>query len=115
MPPSAAETTRGLRDRPLGKALILVAVLLVAVLVSRSCGSTDTAVSQEEAVAIAERQVSFEPNDVVIRLVKQGLGQHEVWLVGLGVKDAQGNFERATNVQVDANTGAVLVVQEVVG
>lgn len=93
--------------------MLLVLVLGAALLIARSCGKTDPKISQEQAVAIAEREVSFEPNDVRIRLQKRGLQQDEYWLVGLGVKRQDGTYERATNVLVDANTGAVTAVSEV--
>lgn len=90
-------------------------VLVAAVIVSRSCGSTETEVSQEQAIAIAKKQVSFEPNDVVIRLQKRGLSLREFWLVGLGIKRPDGSFEKATNVLIDADTGDVAGVRNAVG
>jgi hypothetical protein len=104
---------RGLRDTAWGKALILVVILAAALLVARSCGKTDPKVSQDQAVEIAKAEVSFEPNDVVIRFQKRGLTQDEYWLVGLGIKREDGTYERATNVLVDANSGAVAGVQAV--
>lgn len=108
-----SEARRGLRDTPWGKALILVVILVAAVLVARSCGKTDPKVSQDQAVEIARAEVPFEPNDVVIRFQKRGLTQDEYWLVGLGIKNADGTYERATNVLVDANSGEVAGVEPV--
>lgn len=93
--------------------MLLVLILGAALLVARSCGKTDPKISQDQAVAIAEREVSFEPNDVRIRLQKRGLQQNEFWLVGLGLKREDGSYVRATNILVDANTGAVAAVAEV--
>lgn len=104
---------RALRDTAWGKAVLLVLVLGAALLVARSCGKTDPKISQDQAVAIAEREVPFEPNDVRIRLQKRGLQQSEYWLVGLGVKREDGSYERATNILVDANTGTVAAVEDV--
>jgi hypothetical protein len=56
---SDGETARGLRDRPLGKIALFAAVLVAAVLVSRTCGATEADVSQDEAVEIARTQVDF--------------------------------------------------------
>ncbi len=88
-------------------------VLLAAVLVSKSCGKTDPDISQDQAIAIAERQVPFDPNKVVIRFQKRGVQQREYWLVGLGIIRSDGSYEKATNVLVDATTGEVADVQEV--
>jgi hypothetical protein len=102
---------QALRDRPLGKVLILVAALAAASLVSRSCGSTETQFSEDQAIAIAREQVSFTPNYVIVRLVKQGLRQDEFWLVGLAHRLEDGTLENATNVLVDADTGQVASVE----
>lgn len=90
-------------------------LLVAALLVARSCGKTDPEVSQDQAVEIAKREVSFEPNDVIVRLQKRGLTQDTYWLVGLGIKRADGSYERATSVLVDANTGEVAGVEPTIG
>lgn len=93
---------------------MLLAVLVLAVVVSRSCGATEAEVSQEQAVAIAKRQVDFEPTEVVVRFLKRGLNQRGFWLVGLSREAATGEREQATNVIVDAETGEVTSVQEAI-
>jgi Peptidase propeptide and YPEB domain len=110
--PSIDGTARELRDRPLGRFAILAAVLLAAFLVSRSCGETRTDVSQEQAVAIAKAQVDFEPDDVRIRLQKRGVVSKPFWLVGLGIKEADGSYSQAVNVLIDAETGSVEEVRQ---
>jgi hypothetical protein len=111
--PSVGDTARALRDTAWGKAVLLVLVLAAALLVARSCGKTDPKISQEQAVEIAKQEVSFEPNDVRVRFQKRGLRQGDYWLVGLGIKRANGTYERATNVLVDGNTGAVAAIADV--
>jgi uncharacterized membrane protein YkoI len=108
---TVGETARALRDRPLGRALILALVIVAAVLVARSCGKTETKVSKEQAIEIARQQVSFEPDQVNVRLLKRGFQSQEVWLVGLGQKRPDGTYVTATSVLVDANTGQVLEVR----
>jgi len=95
--------------------LVLAVVIAVALLVARGCGKTATAVSQEQAIAIAKQEVDFQPNDVRIRLYKRGFSQTEYWLVGLGLKDTNGTYVRATNVLVDGNTGEVAEVENTIG
>jgi hypothetical protein len=85
---------------------ILAAVLVAALLVARSCGATETAVSKDEAIEIARGEVDFTPDDVRVRLIKRGIQSQEFWLVGL----ARGQTE-AVNVVIDADTGAVAEVR----
>ena len=107
-------TARGLRDRPLGRILVLLAVLVLAVAVSRSCGATEAKISQDEAIAIAKREVDFEPNEVIVRFLKRGINQQTFWLVGLAREDAAGRREEATNVILSAETGQVTSVQDAI-
>jgi hypothetical protein len=108
--PGGAGTARGLRDRPIGKIAIVAAVLLAAVLVSKSCGKTEAKVTQNEAIAIAKRQVDYEPDcRPLVRLLKQGLQSHETWVVSLP-KVSGPDTLLVTLVRLDADTGAVLEI-----
>jgi hypothetical protein len=111
-PPTDDGRARGLRDRPLGKAALLLAVLLLAFLASRSCASRDTDVSQEEAVEIAREEVDFEPDRVSVRFVPRGVPSQPYWAVSLSTEDTEGRLERVTVVVVDARTGDVEEVRE---
>ena len=105
-------TARGLRDSALGKAAILVAVLIAALLVARSCGSRDTEVTSNEAAEIARGEVSFEPDQVVTRFVPRGIESRPTWAVSLSTLAAGGALERVTVVVVDARTGDVIEVHD---
>jgi len=109
---SAAGTARGLRDRPLGKALALLAVLVAALLVSRSCGSSPKDVSQERAVQIARQEVAFEPDRAQVRYVKRGLQSKGFWAVSLVTLRPNGSVDRSAVVVIDARTGDVAEVQK---
>jgi len=101
---------RGLRDRPLGKVAILVAVLAAAFLVSRGCASPGD-ISKEEAVEIAAKQrLGFEPECHQVRFGREGVNAAGVWRVSLWSLDAKGNFERVSVVVVDSRTGRVVRV-----
>jgi hypothetical protein len=106
-PSSDAGDRRGLRDRPLGRIAILLAVLLAAFAASRSCASPDTRISQEEAVAIAKKQIDYVPEKVQVRFLKRGFQSRSFWAVSLSTVGADGRLERVTVVVVDARSGAV--------
>ena len=110
-PSSGAGTARGLRDRPLGKVLALLAVLLAALLVSKSCGSSETQVGQQEAVQIAKHQVSFAPDRTQVRYVKRGLQSRGFWAVSLVTIRPDGTIGRSAVVLVDGDTGDVAEVR----
>ena len=111
MPSTDAGPKLALRDRPLGKALALLLVLVAALVVARSCGSSQGAVTKEEALEIARGEVSFEPEGVQIRSVPRGIPQRRVWAVSFYTGEATAP-ERFTIVQVDSETGEVVDIQE---
>lgn len=86
----------------------LVALLLVALLVSRSCGAADRQVSQERAVSIAREATPFEPDKVQVRLVQRGIPPRAVWAVSLYDVDVNGSPTRVNVVLVDGRTGEVV-------
>ena len=110
MSSSDAGPKPALRDRPLGKALALLAVLVAAFLSARSCGSSEGAISKDEALEIAREEVSFEPDGIQVRNVAQGIPQRRIWAVSLYTGEAI-SPERITVVQIDSETGEVLNVR----
>ncbi len=108
---TGADPKPALRDRPLGKALALLAVLVAAFLVARSCGSSQGAVSKEEALEIAREEVSFEPDGTQVRSVPRGIPQRRVWAVAFYTGEATAPV-RVTVVQVDSETGDIVDVRE---
>ena len=104
--------TRSLRDRPLGKVLALLVVLLVAFAASRSCASRSGEISREEAIEIARGEIAYEPERTQVRLVRQGFQSRPYWAVSLSTLDAAGRPDRITVVLVDARTRQVADVRE---
>jgi Peptidase propeptide and YPEB domain len=100
---------RGLRDRPLGRIAILVAVLTFAFLVARTCGSTQPDVSPDEAVEIARAEIDFEAPEYQIRNVPRGF-ERRAWIVDL-YTGAPRNPGRCAQVEIDAETGDVIRVR----
>ena len=102
--PADAEA-RDLRDRPLFRIAVLLAVLLVAFLVLKSCARQQNEVSQDEAVAIARMEIDFEPDKHQIRYLPQGVPPVYYWAVSFYTVDSRGNPARVQVVLVNATTG----------
>jgi len=99
--------TRPLRDRPLGRILMLILVLGAAALAARSCADSSPDVSKEAAIESAREIAAFEPEHVQVRFIRRGVPSHGYWAVSL----YQGPAQQPTRVQlvvVDANTGDVV-------
>ena len=105
--PSAAGTRNRLSDRLVGKILLFAAVLAAAFLVSKSCGSSENAVSQERAKEIARAAVDFEPDRVGVRYLKRGFQSRGFWAVSLARQNDAGQLVQTTVVVVDGQTGRI--------
>jgi hypothetical protein len=110
-PPAAPGPRRDLRDSPWGKLLLLVAVLLVALGVSRSCGSSRDDITREEAVALAIEEASFEPcaEEICrqVRFIQRGVPPVGYWGVVLSEHVVQGRPSRTESFLVNAASGEV--------
>ncbi len=106
MPSSDADSRRGLRDHPLGRVLILVAVLLAAAVVARSCSGGDANLTKEEAVEIARTVLIFDAESVQVRFLRQGVSSRAYWLVSFYDGEARDPI-RYQLVRVDAETGEI--------
>ena len=104
----APKAPRDLRDSRHFRVAAVGAVLLVALLVSRSCGASDRQVSQERAVSIAREATPFEPDKVQVRLVQRGIPPRAFWAVSLYDIDVNGSPTRVKVVLVDGRTGAIV-------
>ena len=89
---------------------MLALVLAAALVVARTCGSSQPSVTQEEAIAIAKGQVTFEPRAVQIRNVPRGIEGRRSWAVSLytGTIDRPGTCRV---VEIDAASGRVAQVR----
>lgn len=102
-----APSRRDLRDRPLGRILILLLVLAVAFVAARSCASRDTEIDADRAVEIATEEVDYEPERIMVRFTPRGAQSRPYWSVSLSTLDAAGNVEQVTVVLVNAQSGEV--------
>jgi hypothetical protein len=103
---------RGLRDHPLGKLLLLLLVLVAALVVARTCGSTGRQISQSQAIEIAKENAAFEPcpqqQCVQIRYIQRGIPPRGYWAVVLSDElDDQGQPNRIERFLIDVRTGDV--------
>jgi len=97
---------RDLRDNAYVRVAILVVLLFVAFLVTKSCARQQNEVSQDEAVAIAKEHVDFAPDDYQVKYLPQGVPPVYYWAVSLyTVKN--GHPDHVEVVLVNATTGAV--------
>jgi hypothetical protein len=103
----AGQAARDIRDRPLFRIALLVAVLLVAFAVTKSCARQQNDVSQDEAVAIAREQIDFEPDRHQIRYLPQGVPPVYYWAVNFQQLNDNGNVVRTEVVLVNADTGEI--------
>jgi hypothetical protein len=111
-PPAEPTPRRDLRDSIWGKLLLLGLVLVVAILVSQSCGSSAGDISQDEAVELAIDSASFEPcaEEVCrqVRFLQQGVPPVGYWAVVLSEEiGAQGQPTRVESFLVNASSGEV--------
>lgn len=111
-PPVQPAARRDLRDSFWGKVLLLCLVLLVALGVARSCGSSGDEISQGEAVELAVEAASFEPCPEEacrqVRYLQRGVPPVGYWGVVLSEElDAQGRPSRTESFLVNASTGEV--------
>ena len=110
--PSTWVEGRRARVRPTrGRILVLIALVVLAAVVARSCQQSQIRVTQQEAIAIADRQIDFKPRSTQIRMLRQGLNRKPFWFVSLsdpvGTAVNPQGFTRLVVVQIDANTGKV--------
>jgi hypothetical protein len=87
-------------------------LLLLTLVVARTCGSRHEQITQEEAVALATEAASFAPcrqeGCLLVRALNQGIPTRLVWIVGIANRlDADGEPVRFENFEIDAETGEV--------
>jgi hypothetical protein len=92
------------------RALVVVAVLVLAFVISRSSSEE---VTQEEAVAKATQLVDFVPEDTQVRFLRQGLDRHPFWVVSLSTPGRSlGIYADLAVARIDAETGEVVEFRE---
>ena len=89
--------------------LVMGTVLLVLAATGVLQADRNVEVSSEEAVEIARGTIDFQPENVQVRLVRQGIGLRPVWAVSLSIPlPNSSEFERLVTVEIDAGNGGVL-------
>jgi hypothetical protein len=87
----------------------------LALVVSQTCQKSQVRVTEEQAVARAEREIDFEPTRTQVRLLGQGINSKPHWIVSLSIPvssnpDTQ-EFRELAVVTIDANSGEVTQVK----
>ncbi len=120
---SLADAGNGSRTRRIGgwerptwpRVAVVAAVLLFAFFVVRPWQQDQVRVTQEQAIATAEDQVDFDPEQVQARFLRQDINRSPFWFISLSSVRGTGQNERFSDlavVRIDANTGQVMSVQE---
>jgi hypothetical protein len=88
---------------------VIAALLVLAFFVSRGCQQSQIRITKEQAIAIAEQKVDFEPEHTQIRFLRQGLSSKPFWFVVFSVSTGKNDdvFAKLAQFRVDANTGQV--------
>jgi len=92
------------------KVAVVVAVLALAFVAARACQQDQVRIAKDEAIAIAEERVDFEPVNRQVRFLRQGLDRRPFWFVSLSIPAEPGSeqeFSRLVVVRVDATNGEV--------
>jgi hypothetical protein len=92
---------------------VIVAVLVVAFVAAQTCQRSSIRLDKEEAIAKAEQQVDFTPEQTQVRLLRQGITSRPYWVVSLSRPgEREGTFTDLATVRIDANTGKVETVNQ---
>jgi hypothetical protein len=98
---------------------VLIGLFVLALLVARSCQQSQIRITEGQAIAIAKRQIDFQPRTTQIRLLRQGLNRKPFWFVSfsnpIGSPTDPEGFTRLAIVKIDGNTGKVEDVNNQVG
>jgi len=95
---------------------VVVGLVLLTFVASRSCQQNQVRITKEQAIATAERRIDFDPTRVQVRFLRQGINSRPTWIVSLSIPfpgtdvDAQ-RFRQLALVSVNANTGKVVSVK----
>jgi hypothetical protein len=90
----------------------MVALVAVALVLSRVVGRGGAQISEERAVEIARPQIDFTPEGHNIRLVRRGIPPRPYWAVSFWIKNSSGNTTQVTLVLINADTGRVTEVRK---
>ena len=91
---------------------VIALLLVLCFVVAGTCQQSQVRITKQQAIATAEEQVNFDPEQVQIRFLRQGIGSEPFWIVSLSVRGSrEDTFRQLTFVRIDANTGKVADVQ----
>jgi hypothetical protein len=90
----------------------MVALILLALLLTRVLGHGNAKVSEERAVEVARPYAGFTPEGHNIRLLRRGIPPRPFWAVSFWIKNGAGDPTRVTVVLVNADTGDVTEVKK---
>jgi hypothetical protein len=105
----AAARRRPPPQRTWVRVALVVGLLALTFVASRSCQQSQVRITKDQAIATAERRIPFEPTRVQVRMLRQGVPSQPFWIVSLSVprEGSEQVFDELAVVRVNANTGKV--------
>ena len=92
---------------------MVAGLLVLTFVVARGCQQSQVRISEEQAIASAKEEVTFEARRTQIRLLRQGINSKPFWIVSLSVPGREDNtFSKLAVVRVNANSGEVEDVKQ---
>lgn len=92
---------------------MVAAVFALAFFVAKNCQDAQIELTEAEAVVAAEEQVDFIPEDVQVRLLRQGIDRRPYWIVSLSVLSAdEQTYDELALVRIDATTGEIVELRD---
>ena len=89
-------------------------MLLLTYFGAKNCQDEQIQTTEEDAIELAREQVDFEPTDVQIRLLRQGIDRQPKWFVSLSIPlgdPGDDVFKQLAVVRIDARSGEVESVE----
>lgn len=111
--PAARLTDLSRRAPTWPRAAAVVVLFAITVVVAKTCQESDIVITQDEAVTLATEQISFQPEDTQIRLLRQGIDRHPFWIISLSTPDPDGErYAELAVIRIDAGTGEIVEFRE---
>ena len=87
---------------------VVAAILLVALVASRTIQRQGQKVDQRQAIVIAEKAAGIDADQEVVRFLRTGVQERSHWAVALSMRQPDGSLKLHSTVLIDATSGQVV-------